>query len=110
MTPEGRLIMRFDPVFRETRNVKESQVIQDRPGEITVKIVRRATYTSKDEAFIAAEIDRLVSPSLRVTFDYVSDISREPGGKFRAVKSTLDPRMVLSLAREWTPPEATGKR
>jgi phenylacetate-CoA ligase len=90
VTPEGRRIMRFDSVFRDTSNVKESQVIQERPGEIRVRIVKRPGYSASDESFIAGEISRTISPTLKVNFEYVPEIERESGGKFKAVKSLIE--------------------
>lgn len=88
-TPEGRLVMRFDYVFKDARNVREAQVVQERPEAIRVRVVRRPAYTSADEAFIADEIRAWISARLEVEFEYVQEIEREPNGKFRAVKSFL---------------------
>jgi len=89
ITPEGRRIMRFDYLFKETPNVRESQIVQNRPGEICVRIVQRPGYSTVDEQYITAEIARWISPRLRIHFEYVAEIEREPGGKLRAVRSHL---------------------
>jgi len=89
VTPEGRRIRRFDYVFKDTRNVKEAQVEQREMGSVCLRVVRRAAYSAQDEEFIKQQIAQKVSPRLRVTFEYVEEIEREPGGKFQAVKSFL---------------------
>jgi phenylacetate-CoA ligase len=89
ITPEGRRIMRFDYIFKDAQNCMESQIVQEKPGEIKVFIVRRSTFTQKDEDCILKEIRKWISESLRVEFVYVPEIEREPNGKFRAVKSHL---------------------
>jgi phenylacetate-CoA ligase len=89
VTPEGTHIMRFDYVFKDALNVREAQVVQERPGEIKLKLVRRDAYSSEDETVIKREIQRCISPTLQVSFEYVSEIERESGGKFRAVVSSL---------------------
>ena len=89
ITPEGTRIMRFDYVFKDTVNVREAQVVQDRPGQLRIRIVRRPAYGSQDEAFIAGEIARWISPRLALQFEYVNEIEREGNGKFRAVRSNL---------------------
>jgi phenylacetate-CoA ligase len=89
ITPEGHRIMRFDYIFKDTQNVKESQIIQDKLGEITVRIVRRSSYSIADENLIRSEIKRWISPQLTISFAYVQEIERETNGKFRAVKSLL---------------------
>ncbi len=89
VTPEGACIMRFDYVFKDVMNVKEVQIVQEQIGTITLRTVRRDGYGAKDEAEIRREIQRWVSPTLKVQFEYVQDIEREPNGKFRAVVSRL---------------------
>jgi phenylacetate-CoA ligase len=91
ITPEGTRIMRFDYVFKDVMNVKEVQIMQEQLGEITVRIVRRQGYGTKDEAEISREIERWISPTLKVRFEYVQEIEREHNGKFRAVRSRLKP-------------------
>lgn len=90
VTPEGRRIMRFDYVFKETSRVKEAQVVQRVPESIEVRVVRRSGYDARDEQQIRDEIARWISPGLRVEFSYVPKIEREANGKFRAVRSMLN--------------------
>jgi phenylacetate-CoA ligase len=81
--------MRFDYIFKDSLNVKEAQVVQQRPGEISVRLVRRAGYGRQDELDLRREFARCVSPALVLHFEYVSEIERERNGKFRAVVSHL---------------------
>jgi phenylacetate-CoA ligase len=94
ITPEGARIMRFDYVFKDTVNVKEAQVVQERLGAIKMRIVKRAEYGILDERFIASEIKRWISPRLEINFEYVDEIERENSGKFKAVKSRLQPDQI----------------
>ncbi len=90
VTPEGRRIMRFDYIFKDTANIRESQVVQRRLGEIELLIVRRPGYSAAEEAYLRHEIATRVSPGLEVRFRYVDEIPRERNGKYRAVRSYLD--------------------
>jgi phenylacetate-CoA ligase len=90
ITPEGTRIMRFDYVFKDALKVKEVQIVQNLPGEITVRLVRRPGYGTNDEVEIRCEIQRWISPRLAVRFEYVQEIEREQNGKFRAVLSRLE--------------------
>ncbi len=92
VTPEGGRIMRFDYLFKETHAVRESQVVQHRPGAITLRLVRRPGFGVKDEAHLRHEVARWISPTLEVEFEYVDEIPRERNGKFRAVLSRLGGR------------------
>jgi phenylacetate-CoA ligase len=89
VTPEGRRIMRFDYVFKDTQNVREAQVVQHREGEIEIRVVQRPGYSAGDEQTIRNEISAWISPALQVRFSYVPEIEREANGKFRAVRSRL---------------------
>jgi phenylacetate-CoA ligase len=89
LTPEGSRITRFDYVFKDTHNVREAQVVQKALGSICLRIVRRPAFSTRDEERIREEVALRVSPALRVEFEYVDEIEREPGGKVRAVKSLI---------------------
>jgi len=90
VTPEGAHIARLDYLFKDALNVKEAQIIQEKLGEVRILLVRRDTFTAKDEAEMRRDIKTWLSPSLVVVFDYVDEIPREPNGKFRAVLSRLN--------------------
>jgi phenylacetate-CoA ligase len=90
VTPEGARIARLDYLFKDALNVKEAQIVQERPEEITILLVRRSAYGTKDEMEIRRDIRSWLSPSLEVRFEYVQEILRGPNGKFRAVLSRLN--------------------
>jgi len=89
LTPEGRRIRRFGYIFKNTKNVKEAQIIQQKLGEIIIKIVKRENYSLKDEKQVKSEISKWISPKLEVEFEYLNEIPRDTSGKFRAVVSLL---------------------
>ncbi len=107
LTPEGHPCNGgFDYIFQETRNVKEVQIVQETLGEISVLLVRRPGYSSKDEQFITDQIHRWISPGLQVRYVYVNEIEREGNGKFKFVKSLLS-RAVLQANRPGSPNKQT---
>lgn len=89
LTPEGRRIMRFDYLFKDSHYVREAQVCQYKEGSITVKVVRRQGYSIRDDEEIRRQVTNWISPSLQVDIEYVESLDREPNGKLRAVKSFL---------------------
>lgn len=89
VTPEGARIARLDYLFKDALNVKEAQIVQERLGEITIRLVRRSAYGERDELEIRRDIRSWLSPALEVQFEYVQEIPREHNGKFRAVLSKL---------------------
>lgn len=89
LTPEGTRIMRLDYLFKDTRSIKECQVVQKHLGEITIVIVRRENYTIATERRIIEAVHTMVSPFMKVDFEYVDAIPRTRAGKFKAVVSLL---------------------
>lgn len=90
ITPEGAHIMRFDYLFKETRTIKECQVVQKQLGEVVLRIVRREGYNQElMEKHLKEIVKDMISPTIDVKFDYVDEIERTKGGKFKAVVSEL---------------------
>jgi len=102
VTPEGAHIARLDYLFKDALNVKEAQIIQERLGEITIRVVRRGAYGTKDESEIRRDVESWLSPLLTVRFEYVEEIPREQNGKFRAVLSRLKSQPHPPVAEQVT--------
>ncbi|WP_288148495.1 phenylacetate--CoA ligase family protein [Bacteroides acidifaciens] len=90
LTPEGGRIMRMDYIFKDTSSIAECQVIQKELGSIILKIVRRTNYKQETEKELRKNIKELISPTLKVSFEYVNEIPRTKSGKFKAVISLLN--------------------
>ena len=90
LTPEGTRIMRFDYLFKDTHEIREAQVVQRELGEIVLRIVQRPEYRQQAmEEFLEKKVHTLISPSLKVYFEYVDEIERTKAGKFKAVVSEI---------------------
>lgn len=89
ITPEGTRIQRFDYLFKDTKDIKECQVVQKRLGYVTFRIVRRKTYSPTVENTIMDEVKKKISPTLACEFEYVEKIERTASGKFKAVVSEI---------------------
>jgi phenylacetate-CoA ligase len=89
ITPEGRRIFQFDTFLGEVQGIKEFQVVQEQPGEIILRLVRRPEYGAHEEEKIRKAVQRWVSPRLTVRFDYLPEIERDENKKFTPVKSLL---------------------
>jgi phenylacetate-CoA ligase len=92
--PDGRLISPsvLTHPFKPMHNIEESQIIQERPDELVVKIVRRADYTERDETMLLSAFKERLGDQITVRLDYVSAIPRTPNAKFRWVISKIPPR------------------
>ncbi|EGA69204.1 Coenzyme F390 synthetase-like protein [Vibrio sinaloensis DSM 21326] len=87
---DGRKIMRFDYLFKDTYEVFEAQVIQEELGSITVKAVKSTKFNKQTfEAKVRKSSSDYICKDLKVKFDYVNQIERTGSGKFKAVVNRL---------------------
>ena len=89
VTPEGSRILRFDYIFKDTGNILEAQVIQERHDEIIIRLVQRTFFSVEDERLLRNGVATMVSPRLAVRIEVVERIERTATGKFRAVVSRM---------------------
>ena len=89
ITPEGTKILRFDYLFKDTKTIKECQIIQKEISSIIFRIVKRDSYKYEIENHLKSLVKQWISPSLTIHFEYVEEIERTKSGKFRAVISEL---------------------
>jgi len=88
-TPDGRLVGRLDHLFKDVRHVREAQIVQRRPDEIVVRIVRADGYGDADEQTVRREARQRLGDVIGVRFEYVDAIERTAAGKFRFIVSEL---------------------
>ncbi len=89
VTPDGRFIGRLDHIFKDSRNVVESQIYQDNTEEIVLRVVRSKQYNQGDENQLVKEARMRLGDQIRIKFDYVSRIERTSNGKFRFIDSRI---------------------
>ena len=88
-TGHGRKIGRMDHIFKSMDQVEEAQILQTTLEEIEVVFVPGANFDSATESKLRREIRSRLGDEMGVRLAPVSEIAREPNGKFRAVKSTI---------------------
>jgi phenylacetate-CoA ligase len=91
ITPSGRMIGRMDHIFKSMPNIEEAQIMQDSPNSIEVIVVPGKLYDTTTEVKLRREIRKHLGHEIQIHLNPVTEIAREPNGKFRAVKSTLGP-------------------
>ncbi|MDP3938809.1 MAG: hypothetical protein Q8R92_11850 [Deltaproteobacteria bacterium] len=98
VTPEGRFISSstLTHPFKPMVNVEKSQIVQERPDRVTVKIVRRPAYTDADTHTLVAALAERLGPSVKIDVEFVDDIPRGPSGKYRWVISKVPLRFGVS--------------
>jgi len=89
LTPDGRLVGRLDHVFKQQLEVAEAQILQDDKNSIDVFIIPRENYTDLSARRLLKEIRSRLGDQIEIRIRSVTNIPREPNGKFRAVKSSV---------------------
>jgi phenylacetate-CoA ligase len=87
ITPDGRQLGRLDFLFKDSLAIEEAQFVQDAPDHVVMRIVRGPSHGPDDEAALLVDFRRYAGHEIRVDFEYVAAIPREPNGKFRQIVS-----------------------
>jgi phenylacetate-CoA ligase len=89
MTPDGRLVGRLDHIFKGQAHIAEAQILQDRKEAIRVLVIPHLRYGKAAERRLMRSIRDRLGEEIEVEIETVNEITREPNGKFRAVKSSV---------------------
>jgi len=100
VTPDGRLVGRLDHIFKDSRNVIEAQVVQERVEDVVLRIVADAAYGPEDEAALLREARLRLGPAVGIEVERVDAIARGRNGKFRFIVSKLDQEQALAAVTQ----------
>jgi phenylacetate-CoA ligase len=73
----------FAQHFSAFSKIQKMQLVQEKEGELIVKIIKARQYSNNDESEILSKMEQAVGDGLRIKFDYVAQIPREKNGKYR---------------------------
>ena len=83
----GARVGRMDHIFKDMTTVREAQIVQGEPGELTVRVSRNPGYSADDEAALQQSFHKFLGDQARIHLEYVERIPRSKSGKFRFVVS-----------------------
>jgi phenylacetate-CoA ligase len=83
--PNGSRITNISVISKKCTNVKLMQVVQRRPGAITVRVVRGVAYGPSDEQRVREQFRRKLGDELAINIEHVDEIERTPSGKFISI-------------------------
>jgi len=83
-TADGRRIGRLDPLFKGDLPINEAQIIQEALDCVRVRYVPTADFRSEHESIIINRLQARMG-GVKVVMEPVTEVPREPNGKFRAV-------------------------
>lgn len=91
VTPDGRMISPsvLTHPFKPFDQILRSQLIQDRPDHLLVKVVAGAEFTPAHERELCARLAERLGEGIALDVVRVDDIPRERSGKFRWVISQV---------------------
>lgn len=94
MSVDGRIIsptLFFPYPFEDVKGIKQFKVIQEKKDKITLQMVTDENFLNPTRALKAAEdnIKRIFGEKMRIDFQLLEKIKRDPSGKLRKVVSKL---------------------
>jgi phenylacetate-CoA ligase len=89
ITPDGRQAGRLDFIFKESENIEEAQLIQNRIDTVCVRVVRGPAFRQTDEQELLKNLRKYLGEVIRLDLEYVPEIPREASGKFRQIVSRV---------------------
>jgi len=85
----GTKVGRLDHIFKDINNVKESQIVQNKIGEINIKIVKDINFSDFDKKKIISNAKERLGHDFNLYFDIVGQIPRTKNGKLKFVISNI---------------------
>lgn len=81
----GARVGRMDHIFKDMTSVREAQIVQGKPGDLTVRVVRNPSFTAADEQQLLDAIRKFVGDLADIRLEYVERLPRGKNGKLRLV-------------------------
>ena len=75
--------------WKALQHIVKIQLIQEREGELIVRIVKDGSYTNTDEKEIATKLLDSVNDKIKLDFEYVTNIESTARGKHRLFLNKL---------------------
>ena len=91
VTPSGKMISAsiLTHPFKMVNGINKSQIIQEQPNSITLKLVTDSRYNNNEEKSLLDNFRYRVGDDVDITIEQVSDIARTKSGKYRWVISKV---------------------
>jgi phenylacetate-CoA ligase len=96
-TSDGRRVGRLDPIFKADLPIYEAQIIQEALDCVRVRYVPTSGFRRDHEVLITKRLQDRIG-MVKVLMERVTEVPREPNGKFRAVICKLSPESKKLLS------------
>lgn len=94
LTPEGKLVSGTSltiHLITDIPGLKQVQIIQDQNDHLLFKLVKDGEFSPESEQKLNLRIDQMLGTRFKRDFQFVSQIPREPSGKYRFSISKVAP-------------------
>jgi len=89
ITKDERLVGRLDEAFHYSFGIRESQIIQNEIGKITVKVIKDVNFSNKDIETLDKELKKRLGGEMDINYQFVDEIPKTRRGKYRFVISNV---------------------
>lgn len=89
LTPDGRHVGRLDAAFKYSPGIRMSQVVQDEPQAIEVRVVPAADFTQADLDRLERELRARLGAAIEIRYRMVDEILPGKNGKVKFMVSNL---------------------
>lgn len=88
-TSDGRLIPNefFPHLFKDVDGFEEYQIVQDRKGDLRLRLVKGPRYTDRDLQYVTEAITRYFGSGTMINIEFVKSVRTDVSGKWRVVYS-----------------------
>jgi phenylacetate-CoA ligase len=73
-----------------TEHVEQFQFVQEKPGAVTLKILRKKSFTEHDLRLVHRDLEQKFGDMVDVTIEFVDSLERTARGKFSLLVQKLD--------------------
>jgi phenylacetate-CoA ligase len=87
---------RLDPIFKSTRGIYETQVIQTKIDTLQFNIVKKELFGEDEKKDLLYEINKRTGNVMKIELNIVPAIQKDKNGKFRSVVSLINNRTPLN--------------
>lgn len=100
VTPDGRHVGRLDAAFKYSPGIRLSQVVQETPDVINVRLVKAESFVQRDVDTIEKELRARLGDEIGIQFEFVDEILPGKNGKVKFVISKVGKEAVADLHRD----------
>jgi phenylacetate-CoA ligase len=88
ITKDGRRIVQIDRIFDPCYDIREAQIIQEKIGQFTIKVVPGGRWTTSKGKALCTDLQNLVGEA-EINIELVPRIERTWAGKYRMIISKV---------------------